>query len=121
MGAISYKHIIKFMLENEKSYDFPTLMKKLRTTFGVPRSKVTEATGITQDRLYNLESGKFVCFPKEDINLLADYYNVPKKILHKKWKEYLALKTLFTNGKTICMRIEHEVCDTRATDQPNEA
>lgn len=86
------EHKVKFMLENEKDYDFPEFIKQIRKCLGRSRTLVSEDTGIAHRTLCRIEAGEFAIPPLDKIGLLAKYYKVSRNVLSKKCKEYLARK-----------------------------
>ena len=81
---------IKCLIEDEEKYNFPEFLQILRKSLMISRKTIQLSTGISQLRLYYLEKGNFKRkFNKTEINLLANFYQIPKSILIKKWNEYI--------------------------------
>ncbi len=118
MGVRLCEHKVKFMLENEKEYDFPEFIRQIRKSLGRPRPLVSSDTGVSEWAIYRLEVGDFAIAPIDKVIALAEYYNVPRHILVRKCKNYLWNRS---RKKIVEFSEKHEDCVTRPADQSSKA
>ena len=109
---------VKFIIYNHERYDFPKFIEELRESWGRTRARTAEDTGIGVRNLFRLERGEFSIVPEDKVILLARYLRVPKAILIRKCKEYVAIKALNESRRHVVLRIDDEDSDRRGADQP---
>lgn len=81
---------IKKLVKEEEKYEFPDMLRMLRSIHGMKRKNVAIDLGLSQSRIFYLEYGGFKRFPSEEITLLSDYYGVAPQLLRKKAKKFLS-------------------------------
>lgn len=73
----------------QQEIDFPELLRFFRETEGVSRKSVCTTTGLTESRLFSLETGAFVWPPKRhELELLAKRYGVKYIDLIRSYEKY---------------------------------
>lgn len=92
MSVRCLKHKVKSLVEDEHEFSFHDFIFRLRQCLGASRRLVSDDTGITQSRLANLENGNFLEIDLAEVLIICEYYSVPKALLIKKSKEFVAEK-----------------------------
>ncbi len=64
-------------------FDLPSILRSLRRIHGITRHPISEATGISEKRLWALESGSYRYLKDEELTKIAYYYAIEPKELIK--------------------------------------
>jgi transcriptional regulator with XRE-family HTH domain len=84
---------ISSLINTEANYTFPEFLRALRRIQGLSRAQVGEELGVKGDRLWYLESGKFRRdLERDELLLLADYFQVPATMLEYKAQAFVREK-----------------------------
>lgn len=79
--------IHRLLVLEEKKYDMPWFLAKLRENRGITIDKASDLTKIKRIKLYSFEDGTHIPTEKE-MKLLAYLYQVDPKILIQKYKRF---------------------------------
>src|SRR5688572_17628904 len=80
-----------YAIKTEKEYDFPEFLAHIRHYFGFSRRMLSRDTGISHDKLVDLERGHFTLMPSDWVlGAIAEYYDLPVELFKSKCKAYCA-------------------------------
>ena len=83
---------MRFTIQREREYTFPQFLKQLRKVLGKTRSAVSQDLGISYDQMFRLESGRFLNYQPERVEVLAVYFGVKPEVMHRKFHDFLTSK-----------------------------
>lgn len=86
---------IQNIVSKAYAFDLPNILRSLRRIHGVNRSRVTDMTGISEKRLWALESGSYKLVRKGELESLASYYSVDLNVLQD-------CKQRYSVGRALC-------------------
>lgn len=115
MSVRLFKHKLKIMLEKEEEFEFPQFIHDVRKCLGACRRVVCEDTGIKEKKLRDIELGVFCTAPLDAIAKLCQYYGLPKALMTRKAKEYVAINAVVKSNKYLVLR-NYALRDSRDTD-----
>lgn len=78
------------LIKTHEKYDFPGFLLEIRKILGVSRSSICRDMGIAHTRLYYLENGHYRALREKEIKIIAEYYEVPYKLLMSKGEKFIA-------------------------------
>jgi len=80
---------IKELEKKHEKYDFARFLYLLRNAFRLTREVVSDETGISETRLFCLETGRYLKnFRTKEIAILSAYYGINRVLLFDKAVKY---------------------------------
>lgn len=86
------KNRLSVLIASENQFSFPEFITALRLFLIISRNKVSGITGITPEKIHQIENGLIKQYPESEIEILCEFYGVDKEMISKKCKSYLMEK-----------------------------